>query len=127
MFFFSDAYTTSVRVKCQISIRLLLVLIKSTARFTKRWYFKNKSGHGEKPALLLCITIILIYTSYIICFLRLYTYYVTITFMYYLNLHFMYHFLHFYIFVHGICIFYYCIFVRLSIHLSIYIYFYICT
>ncbi|KYQ51285.1 hypothetical protein ALC60_09576 [Trachymyrmex zeteki] len=33
----------------QLSIRLLLALIKWTVRFTKRWHSKNESGHGENP------------------------------------------------------------------------------
>ncbi|KYQ54039.1 hypothetical protein ALC60_07051, partial [Trachymyrmex zeteki] len=31
----------------QPSIRLLLALMKWTARFTKRWHSKNGHGHGE--------------------------------------------------------------------------------
>ncbi|KYN29293.1 hypothetical protein ALC57_01271 [Trachymyrmex cornetzi] len=31
------------------SIRLLLALMKWTARFTKRWHSKNGFEHGENP------------------------------------------------------------------------------
>ncbi|KYQ46845.1 hypothetical protein ALC60_14136 [Trachymyrmex zeteki] len=31
------------------SIRLLLALMKWTARFMKRWHSKNGYGHGENP------------------------------------------------------------------------------
>jgi len=32
-----------------LSIRLLLALMKWTARFTKLWHSKNESGHGGNP------------------------------------------------------------------------------
>ncbi|KYN18393.1 hypothetical protein ALC57_09268 [Trachymyrmex cornetzi] len=33
----------------QLSTRLPLALMKWTARFTKRWHLKNRSGHGGNP------------------------------------------------------------------------------
>ncbi|KYQ47768.1 hypothetical protein ALC60_13193, partial [Trachymyrmex zeteki] len=36
-------------VSASYCIRLLLILMKWTARFTKRWHSKNGSEHGENP------------------------------------------------------------------------------